>query len=316
MTVTITTFYKFVRLADCAALQTSLRDACLSEGIKGTILLALEGINGTIAGSRSGIDAVLAHLRSDPRLGDLEVKASQAIASPFQRLKVRLKPEIITLGIPVDPLSQGGTYVQAQDWNQVITDPTVLVLDTRNDYEVQVGTFQGARNPNMASFREFPSYAQQALDPQQHPKIAMFCTGGIRCEKASAFLQQQGFEKVYQLQGGILKYLDVVSPDQSLWQGECFVFDHRVALDHGLARGTHELCYGCGHPISPADQCSPQYQAGISCPYCFSSLTPDKRARLEERQRQGHLAAMANLPSGAVAVRNQSCNLTLAPSGN
>lgn len=286
MTFTVATFYKFVQLSDCAEMQVSLRKYCVDQGIRGTILLAAEGINGTIAGTQQAIDQVLAFLRADERLADLEYKASFADAMPFERLKVRLKQEIVSLGIPeVDPSQQVGTYVEPKDWNALISDPEVLVIDTRNQYEVDIGTFKGARNPETQSFRQFPDYVQQTFDPNKHQKVAMFCTGGIRCEKASAFMLSQGFQEVYHLKGGILKYLEEVPPAESLWQGECFVFDQRVAVQQGLALGSHEMCLSCGHPIAAADKQSPDYEAGVSCPYCVAELTPEKRRRQAARQQ-------------------------------
>jgi UPF0176 protein len=286
MTLIVATFYKFVRLANCTEMQQPLLEYCIAQNIRGTILLAAEGINGTIAGSRQAIDQVLAWLRSDPRLADLEHKESSATEMPFERMKVRLKPEIVTLGLPeVDPSQQAGTYVEPKDWNALIADPDVIVIDTRNQYEVKIGTFQRAQNPETDSFRQFPAYVQQQLDPAKHKKVAMFCTGGIRCEKASAFMLSQGFQQVYHLKGGILKYLEEVPAEQSLWQGECFVFDQRVAVQHGLELGTHDMCLSCGHPISDADKASPQYEAGISCPDCFDELTEEKRRRQVARRQ-------------------------------
>jgi UPF0176 protein len=287
MSLVVATFYKFVNLPDFAEKQPSLLAYCQSQGICGTILLAEEGINGTIAGSREAIDSVLAYLRSDPPFNDLEHRESSADVPPFERMKVRLKKEIVTLGVPdVDPNQQVGTYVSPEEWNALISDPDVVVIDTRNQYEVEIGTFKGAQAPQTRSFRQFPDYVETHLDPTKHKKVAMFCTGGIRCEKASSFMLSRGFEQVYHLKGGILKYLETVPPEQSLWQGECFVFDERVAVAHGLAIGQHDLCRSCGHPISEADKTSPQYEAGISCPHCFNQLTPEKKARQIERQRQ------------------------------
>lgn len=269
--MTVVTFYKFVSLPDFADLQPPLLEFCQQQQIRGTILLALEGINGTIAGTEQAIAAVLAYLKADPRLTDLEWKQSVADSFPFDRLKVRLKKEIVTLGLPeVDPNQQVGTYISPTDWNSLISDPEVTLVDTRNDYEVEIGTFRGAQNPQTDSFRQFPDYVKTHLDPQQHRKVALFCTGGIRCEKASSYMLAQGFQEVYHLKGGILKYLEEVPPEASLWQGECFVFDQRVAVKHGLEPGSYEMCRACGHPISVADQASPQYQPGISCPYCFA----------------------------------------------
>lgn len=287
MTQVVATFYKFIKLPDFAQKQAPLLAYCQSQGIRGTILLAAEGINGTIAGSRQAIDSVLSFLRSDSRLIDLEHKESPADSPPFDRLKVRLKKEIVTLGLPeIDPSDRVGTYVSPQEWNALISDPEVTVIDTRNDYEVSIGTFKGAQNPKTASFRQFPDYVRTHLDPTQHKKVAMFCTGGIRCEKATSLMMSQGFQEVYHLQGGILKYLEEVLPEESLWQGECFVFDQRVAVEHGLEAGTHEMCRSCGHPIAESDRISPHYQEGISCPYCFDNLTQEKRARQEARLQQ------------------------------
>jgi len=269
MSQVVVTFYKFVKLPDFADKRDPLLSHCEAQGIRGTILLAAEGINGTIAGCRQAIDSVLSFLRSDPRLVDLEHKESYADSVPFDRMKVRLKKEIVTLGLPeIEPSDRVGTYVSPKEWNQLISDPEVTVIDTRNNYEVSIGTFRGAENPETASFRQFPEYVRDRLDPSKHKKVALFCTGGIRCEKATSFMMAQGFQEVYHLKGGILKYLEEVPPEESLWQGECFVFDQRVALREGLEIGTHEMCPGCGHPISEADKSSPDYQEGISCPYC------------------------------------------------
>jgi len=277
MSWVVAAFYKFVPLLDYVQLRPVLLEYCQAQNLKGTILLAEEGINGTIAGSPSAIEAVITWLKSDPRLADLNHKESMAEAPPFERLKVKLKREIVTLGKPeANPGGQVGTYVSPADWNALIADPDVMVIDTRNDYEVSIGTFQRAVNPQTTSFREFPDYVQQ-LDPTQHQKIAMFCTGGIRCEKASAYLLSQGFQQVYHLQGGILKYLEEIPRDESLWQGECFVFDDRISITHGLEPGTYDLCRSCGHPISEADKASSEYEDGICCPHCVDSITPEKR---------------------------------------
>jgi UPF0176 protein len=284
MTQVVVTFYKFVRLPDFAEKRDSLLSQCEAQGIRGTILLAAEGINGTIAGSRQAIDALLSFLRSDPRLVDLEQKESYADSAPFDRMKVRLKKEIVTLGLPeIDPSDRVGTYVSPQEWNELICDPQVTIIDTRNEYEVSIGTFRGAKNPKTASFREFPDYVRNHLDPTKHKKVALFCTGGIRCEKATSFMMEHGFQEVYHLKGGILKYLEEVPAEESLWQGECFVFDQRVAVREGLVIGTHEMCQSCGHPISEADKTSPHYQEGVSCPYCCDRLTQEKRSQKEAR---------------------------------
>jgi len=292
----VATFYKFVNLPDFAEKRVPLMSYCLSQGVKGTILLAEEGINGTItATSQSVIDSILAFLSADPRLTDLEYKLSHVEAAPFERMKVKLKREIVTIGLPeVNPSQQVGIYVNPQDWNALISDPEVVVIDTRNDYEVKIGTFQRAQNPQTQSFRQFPEYVRQNLNPDTHKKVAMFCTGGIRCEKASAFMLSQGFEEVYHLKGGILKYLEEVPSEESLWQGECFVFDERVAVQQGLAPGNYEMCRSCGHPISELDKKLEKYEEGISCPYCFDTLTEEKRNRQQERLKQGSGVGSSN----------------------
>ncbi|MGC1308207.1 MAG: rhodanese-related sulfurtransferase [Phormidesmis sp.] len=287
MPLTVATFYKFVALSDYVSLQQPLKEVCKSEGVKGTILLAAEGINGTIAGPRQGVEAVLCAIKSDPRLSDIDIKLSAAETFPFEKLKIRLKKEIVTMGLPeVSPTQQVGTYVTAQQWNEIIRDPEVVVIDTRNDYEVSMGTFQRAQNPQTESFHEFPNYANNNLDPAQHKKVAMFCTGGIRCEKASAYLLSRGFESVYHLKGGILKYLEDIPAEESLWKGECFVFDERVSIKQGLEAGSYAMCYACGHPISPADQATADYESEVSCPHCIQSLSDARREKLRERKRQ------------------------------
>jgi UPF0176 protein len=287
----VAAFYRFTPLPDFEALRAPLLGTCRQEGVLGTILLAPEGINGTIAGTPAGVDAVLGFLHADPRLRDLEPKTSYAEAPPFHRMKVRLKKEIVSLRVPgIDPCKQVGTYVDPADWNALVSDPDVLVIDTRNDFEVGMGTFEGAKNPQTASFSEFPDYARR-LDPAENRRVAMFCTGGIRCEKATSFLLRQGFEEVYHLKGGILKYLEEVPPEESLWQGECFVFDGRVALGPDLTKGTYELCYACHAPVSAEDRASPHYREGVHCPRCHTTLTDEKRRSAEERQRQIELAS-------------------------
>ncbi len=283
----VASFYKFVSLPDFSDLRQPLLQCCLTQQTQGTILLAKEGINGTISGDRNSIDAVLNWLKKDSRFADLEVKESRAESSPFKRMKVKLKKEIVTLGIPeTDPNKQVGKYVTPQEWNEIIRDPEVLVIDTRNDYEVEIGTFKGAKNPKTDSFRQFPEYVNKELDPEQHTKVAMFCTGGIRCEKASSYMLAQGFKEVYHLQGGILKYLEEVPTESSLWEGECFVFDERVTVKEGLELGNYDLCYACGHPISEQDKKSPYYDPIVSCPNCYDNLTSEKKARQQEKQRQ------------------------------
>jgi UPF0176 protein len=263
--------------------------------IKGTLLLAEEGINGTIAGFSENIHGLLNYLRTNPlfenRFADLEHKESFSSEHPFYRMKVKLKKEIVTLGVAgVSPTKLVGTYVKPEDWNTLISDPEVLLIDTRNDYEVDIGTFKGAIDPKTTTFREFPAYIAEHFDKTKHKKVAMFCTGGIRCEKASSFMMDQGFEEVFHLQGGILKYLETVPEAESLWEGECFVFDQRVAVKHNLEVGEFDQCYACRHPLSPVEMQSTQYTPGISCPYCYDKISEEKRASLTERQRQVILA--------------------------
>ena len=287
----VAALYKFATLHDYQAIQPKLLDFCIAHNIKGTLLLAEEGINGTVAATRNEIDALISYLKKDARLADLEHKESYADEMPFYLMKVRIKKEIVTLGVEgIDPNRQVGTYVKPQDWNAIISDPDVIVIDTRNDYEYDIGTFKGAIDPKTTTFREFPQYVSQNLDAKQHKKVAMFCTGGIRCEKASAYMMAQGFEEVYHLQGGILKYLEEVPKEDSLWQGECFVFDQRVSVKHGLEIGDYDQCHACRHPLSPEEMQSTQYVAGISCPHCFSKLSEEKRASVTERQKQIALA--------------------------
>ncbi|MDQ6988326.1 MAG: rhodanese-related sulfurtransferase [Mariprofundaceae bacterium] len=291
MKIVVTALYHFASLDNYQSMRQPLQDFCVQHNIKGSLLLAAEGINGTIAGSRQDVDAVLNHLRSDQRLQHLEHKDSFTQQLPFYRMKVKLKKEIVTLGVAgVNPNVCVGTYIKAKDWNAIISDPEVLVLDTRNDYEYEIGTFKGAIDPNTTTFRQFPDYVNQHCDPKQHKKVAMFCTGGIRCEKASSWMLQQGFEEVFHLKGGILKYLEEVPEEDSLWQGECFVFDDRVAVKHGLKKGQYSLCRGCRWPITAEDKQHPHYEDGICCARCFDVLSPEKRSRLSERQKQENLA--------------------------
>lgn len=282
--------YKFVSLPDYEALKTPLLAVCQSHGVCGSLLLAEEGLNGTIAGTREGLDAVLTFLRSDPRLADLNPKYAAHSDRPFKRMKVRLKKEIVTLGVPgVDPNTQVGTYVKPKDWNAMIRDPDVVVVDTRNDYEVQIGTFENAIDPQTKTFREFPDWVQkfkEKLAKNPKPKIAMFCTGGIRCEKASAYMLQEGFPEVYHLEGGILKYLEEVPHEDSAWTGECFVFDERVAVGHDLVVGDFSSCLACGRPLSPEDLRVPEYDPGVSCRHCIDETTQEQKDRFRERARQ------------------------------
>lgn len=285
--------YKFVDLPDHDALREPLQACCEAHAVKGTLLLAREGINGTIAGPEAGVRAVLAHLRADPRLASLQHKEAWADKPPFSRMKVRLKKEIVTLRVPgLDPNQTVGQYVKPQDWNALLADPDVLVIDTRNDYEVAIGTFKGAVNPDIKTFTQLPAWldAQPALQGAKKPKVVMFCTGGIRCEKSTALMKMRGFDEVYHLEGGILKYLEEVPPEQSTWEGECFVFDERVSVGHGLQPGPHELCRSCRWPLSAADKASPHYIKGVSCAHCHDQRTPEQKAQLAERQRQVELA--------------------------
>jgi UPF0176 protein len=281
----VVTFYKFVNLPDAVVWQDKLQERCMVHDLKGTILLATEGINATVAGSKPGVEALLAYIQSDLRFADLEYKESIVDDPPFNRLKVKVKSEIVTLGIlDVNPAEQVGTYVTPDQWNELIADPDVIVIDTRNQYEVEIGSFSGAENPQLDSFRQFPEYARSHLDPDQHKKVAMFCTGGIRCEKATSFLLNQGFQEVYHLKGGILKYLEDIPPEQSLWQGECFVFDQRVAVKHGVEPGSYDLCRGCGQPLSVDDKASPYYQPGLCCHRCHDRLSKRLQSRREKRR--------------------------------
>lgn len=289
--IVVSALYKFATLEDFKDLRKPLSQLMQAHQVKGTLLLAKEGINGTIAGDRKGIDAVMAWLRADARLADIESKESYEQEMPFYRAKVKLKKEIVTMGVAcIDPKKIVGTYVKPQDWNALISDPEVLLIDTRNDYEVQIGGFKNAINPATDVFREFPEYVKQHLDPQKHKKVAMYCTGGIRCEKSTAYLKEQGFDNVYHLQGGVLKYLEEVPVEQSLWQGECFVFDSRVAVNHALEKGQYDQCYACRCPITEAEKASEYYQKGVSCPYCYDNLSTQQRQRFAEREKQVQLA--------------------------
>lgn len=299
-------FYKFVDLPDYAERKPALLAFCESRQVKGLILLAREGINSTIAGAPDDVHAVLAYLRADPRLADLQHKESFADKAPFYRMKVRLKKEIVTMQVEgISPTHMAGTYVKPKDWNALISDPDVVVVDTRNDYEVGIGTFAGAINPHIKTFAELPQWVQQSERLQaragKKPKVAMFCTGGIRCEKSTAYLRAQGFEEVYHLEGGILKYLEEVPPAQSLWHGECFVFDERVSVGHGLVPGPHGLCRACRQPLEDGATASPLFEAGVSCPRCHAHTTDTQKASARERQRQWELAkARQQVHIGAV----------------
>jgi len=287
----VAALYKFVKLPDYQTLAPRLKDHCDQWQIKGTLLLAEEGINGTVAGNRAAIDALVEFLRADGRFEGLSYKESFYDEPPFYRMKVKLKKEIVTMGVQgIDPQKIVGTYVKPQDWNALISDPDVVVVDTRNSYEYEIGTFERALDPKTTTFREFPAYVAENLDPAKHKKVAMFCTGGIRCEKSTAYLKEQGFEEVYHLEGGILKYLEEVPAEQSLWRGECFVFDNRVAVDHTLKPGDYAFCPACRGPVSAADRQSDKYEADFCCPRCHDQLTDEQKRRFNERRRQLQLA--------------------------
>ena len=295
--------YKFVDLPDFKVLRDRLFDFCQPRQIKGTLLLAREGINGTVAGPEASVRELLGLLRSDPRLADLSHKESWSAREPFYRLKVKLKKEIVTLGVAgIDPNRMAGRYVKPEHWNALIAEPDVVLIDTRNDYEYQVGTFAGAVNPRTQSFSQLPQWVEAQMQPGgllaekdgKKPRVAMFCTGGIRCEKSTAFMRTRGFDEVYHLEGGILKYLEEMPASDSAWQGECFVFDERVAVGHDLRPGRFELCRSCRHPLSEQDKASPLYEAGVSCPRCHDSLSAEQRRSFAERQRQITLARARN----------------------
>jgi UPF0176 protein len=289
--IVVCALYKFVTLDNYQSLRQPLHDVMDANEVRGTLLLANEGINGTIAGSRIAINNVLTWLRNDPRLSDIDVKESFTDTLPFNRAKVKLKKEIVTMGVEgIDPKGVVGTYVNPKDWNSLISDPDVILVDTRNDYEFKVGTFRNAVNPNTESFREFPNYVRENLDPIKHKKVAMFCTGGIRCEKSTAFLKEQGFDEVYHLKGGILKYLEEVPPEETLWEGECFVFDERVTVNLQLEKGNYDQCNACRLPITQEDKISKKYEQGVSCPNCFDKVTDIQKSRFMEREKQMMLA--------------------------
>jgi len=289
--IKIIALYLFTNLDNYEFMQKPLKEFCVAREIMGTLIISEEGINGTVAGTEKNIDELIALLQRDERFTGLEWKTSWADEQPFYRMKVKVKKEIVTIGRnDADPREVVGQYVDAEKWNDLISDPEVILIDTRNDYEIELGTFQNAVNPNLDNFRQFPEYVKQNLDPKKHKKVAMFCTGGIRCEKASSFMLQNGFENVYHLKGGILKYLENVQKEQSMWDGECFVFDNRVAVDHDLKESNYTLCSGCRMPVSPKDRASEKYEDGVSCPRCFDELTPERAERLRERKHQIDLA--------------------------
>ena len=289
--IVVSALYKFAKLDDFELLRKPLLKLMEEQQVKGTLLLAKEGVNGTIAGNRQGIDRIVAWLRSDSRLSGLETKESYEEKMPFYRSKVKLKKEIVTMGVDgIDPKKIVGSYVKPRDWNALISDPDVILIDTRNDYEVKIGGFKGAINPETETFREFPQYVKEHLDPGKHKKVAMYCTGGIRCEKSTAYLKEQGFDNVYHLQGGVLKYLEEIPADQSLWQGECFVFDNRVTVNHNMEKGQYDQCYACRYPITEEEKKSEHYEQGVSCPHCYNKVSEQQRQRFAEREKQVQLA--------------------------
>ena len=290
--IVVCALYKFTRLPKFQSLQAPLLALMQELEVRGTLLLASEGINGTIAGSRESVDSVVQWLSTQSGLNEIETKESYSDKAPFKRSKVKLKKEIVTMGVEgIDPNQVVGTYVDPENWNALIDDPDVVLVDTRNDYECQVGTFENAINPNTESFREFPEFAKTHLDPARDKKVAMFCTGGIRCEKSTALLKEMGFESVFHLKGGILKYLEKIPAEENRWQGECFVFDDRVTVDHTLSPGSYDQCHACRLPISEQDMASAHYVKGVSCPHCYNKVSPQDRERFAERQKQIELAA-------------------------
>ncbi|GGD78239.1 oxygen-dependent tRNA uridine(34) hydroxylase TrhO [Lacimicrobium alkaliphilum] len=293
--VIVCALYKFATLDDYQSIRKPLYQLMEEQGIKGTLLLANEGINGTVSGNRAAIDTLLAWLNQDARLNPISYKESIDAEQPFHRTKVKLKKEIVTMGVEgIDPRQTVGTYVQPDEWNDLISDPEVLLIDTRNDYEIEIGTFKNAVNPKTDSFREFPQYVKEQLDRSKHKKVAMFCTGGIRCEKSTAYLKEQGFDEVYHLEGGILKYLEEMPKENSLWQGDCFVFDNRVAVNHDLERSGYDQCYACRLPITEQDKQSEHYERGVSCPRCYGTHSEEQIARFREREKQVNLARQRN----------------------
>jgi UPF0176 protein len=291
-TYVICALYKFATLDNLENLKKPLLSIMKQHEVYGTLLLAKEGINGTVASTREGIDSLLHYINQQPSLSPISHKESYSDEMPFKRSKVKLKKEIVTMGVNgIDPTHISGTYVKPKDWNALISDPNVTLIDTRNDYEVKIGTFHNAINPNTETFREFPQYVKNNLDPGKNKKIAMYCTGGIRCEKSTAYLKEQGFDEVYHLEGGILKYLEDVPQAETMWEGECFVFDERVAVDHDLSPGSYDQCYACRMPITEEQKLSAQYIKGVSCDLCFNKMTPGQKERFAERQKQILLAS-------------------------
>ena len=305
----ICALYKFTRLDDFETIQLPLKGFLDSLSVKGTLLLAREGINGTISGNQASLEKVLEYLQSDSRFLGLEYKFSYSTKTPFKRLKVKLKKEIVTMGLSeIDPTHSVGTYVKPKDWNKLINDPDVVLIDTRNNYEYEIGSFKGAVNPKTETFREFPNFTKNSLENYRNKKIAMFCTGGIRCEKSTAYLKSQGYKDVFHLQGGILKYLEEVNEDESLWEGECFVFDDRVAVKHNLEQGQYDQCHACRFPITKEDTMHPHYEKGASCPRCFGTKNSNQMSRYREREKQVQLAKKRgeeHIGDDAIVVKNK-----------
>ena len=299
----VAALYKFATVDDPPALQAEILAICQKQDLKGTILVAHEGINGTVSGHENDIDALVRWLRAQSLFGDIDVKYAYADECPFLRMKVRLKKEIVTLGVEgVDPARQAGTYVDPENWNDLIAREDVTLIDTRNDYEVGIGTFEGAVNPKTESFRELPDWLDDHLDEDRDTPIAMFCTGGIRCEKSTALLRARGYRNIFHLKGGILNYLETVPEEESAWEGECFVFDNRVSVTHDLETGSYDLCHACRRPISDEDKQDERYEKGVSCPNCFDQISQKDRARFAERQRQIEIAEKQNRQHLAVNV--------------
>jgi UPF0176 protein len=313
--IVVAAFYHFVSLDNYTDLRQPLLNQMLKNNIKGSLLLAREGINGTVAGTQPSIDRLLAWIRTDPRLQNIRCKFSYDEEMPFYRSRVKLKKEIVTMGIEdIDPNRSVGTHVKPSDWNALISDPEITLVDTRNTYESAIGSFRNATMANTESFRDFPQYVRDKLDPITHRKIAMFCTGGIRCEKSTAYLKQLGFDEVYHLQGGILKYLEEVPESESLWQGECFVFDNRVSVDHALEKGSYDQCHACRLPITETDKQSRKYQQGVSCPACYDRNTDSQRKRFAEREKQVRLAKLrgeSHIGSSVIDTARRRKNLKL-----
>ena len=290
--LTVAALYHFTNLNNLQDKQSDLEIICKNNSILGTLLLATEGINGTIAGSTQGIQIVVEHIKNWEEISDLELKYSFSSHQNFNRLKIKIKDEIVTMGKgDINVQEESGTYVDPKDWNNLISQEDVIVIDARNEYEVSMGQFAGAIDPKTDTFRQFPNWADQLNRDSDTPKkVAMYCTGGIRCEKASSYMKTLGFDEVFHLKGGILKYLEVIPEEESLWSGECFVFDDRVSLVHGLEEGEYSLCYGCQDPVSPKDRNSDLYEAGVSCPSCYNTLSEQKKNNLREREKQFRLA--------------------------